>query len=506
MLRLIVLLIMIAGISLGGSWKDAARAKIALHAERLSILSEKFRDIENYYAVKAWETSQMNGVAKSLANGVPYGWTTDSGPRLEAYFSQIDGSAQPFWTYVPLKKVEKPGLLIFLHGYSPSMNMLLAPKFPLNYTEIAEQTGAYVVAPFGRANTDYQHIGEADVLHVIDEMSERYGIDRQKVVLSGVSMGGLGAWCVGARHADLFNAIVVVCGRGDFYVWHEVKPDDVPAWQRKIIDVQFATKYISNLTNTVITAAHGMLDDVVTYKQGAYPPSLLRNLGSDKVNFISFPEEGHDVFSAAFTDASLTNTLIQGVTRVLSHHTPCGVRPRFIGDAGSRAMNAFLGPFILISGGSYSECYSASAFRDRIAEWERFGQWAPRAKEETALTMADVQSGSIFVFGEPEESPLVRILLNRAGVRYTHENFTYSKKKFVRERHGFIFTLPNPFNPKFTAVVQCGIPWCAGQTDNHRFDRIPDMICYTEENDEYGYPVAEAAGFLNDDGKFEWAE
>lgn len=499
-------MIMCAGYSAGGDWKEAARAKIALHAERLSVLAEKYREVDNYYAVRAWETAQMNETAKSLANSVPYGWASENGARLEAYFSKIDGSAQPFWVYKPLKKVEKPGLLVFLHGYNPAMDIMLAPKFPPEYADIAEKTGAYVVAPFGRANTDYQHIGEADVLHVIDEMADRYGIDRMKVVLSGVSMGGLGAWCIGARHGDLFNAIVIVCGRGDYYVWHEVKPEEVPAWHRKIIDVQFATKYISNLTNTVITASHGLLDDVVTYNQGAYLPALLRNLGSDKVKLVTLVQEGHDAYPASISDAAVTNTLTRGVTEVLSGHTPRTVKPRFRGDAGSRAMNALLGPFMMVSGGSYYGGYAAESFRERCAEWERFGHGAPRSKSEISLTMPDVQSNSIFVFGEPEESPLIRMLFKRGGVSYTHDAITYSGKTFERNGRGFIFTTPNPFNPKLTAVVQCGAPWCSGQSDNHRFDRMPDVICYTVEDDENGYPIAEAAGFIGDDGKFEWAE
>lgn len=498
---------MCTGYSFGGDWKDAARAKIALHAERLSVLSEKYRDIENYYQVKAWEVSQMNSVSKSLANGVADGWTTEAGYRLEAYFSKIDGSAQPFWTYVPAKKVEKPGLLVYLHGYSSSMNILLAPKFPPEFAEIAEKTGAYVVAPFGRANTDYQHIGEADVLHVIDEMAERYRIDRHKVVLCGVSMGGLGAWCIGARHADLFNAIVVICGRGDFYVWHEVKPEEVPVWQRKIIDVQFATKYISNLTNTVITASHGLLDDVVTYNQGAYLPALLRNLGSDKVKMITLTQEGHDAYLASISDAAVANTLFRGVTQIISKQTECGVKPRFTGDAGSMAMNALLSPFLMISGAEYFGAgYPEESFKERISEWERFGQGAPNAKVETKLTLADVQSNNIFVFGEPEYSPVIRTLFKRSGISFTADSISYAGKRFERTGRGFIFTMPSPFNKNKTAVVQCGLPWCLGQTDNHRFDRIPDVICYTAENDEYGYPVAEAAGFLDDDLEFHWAE
>ena len=65
--------------------------------------------------------------------------------------------------------------------------------------------------------------------------------------------------------------------------------------------------------------------------------------------------------------------------------------------------------------------------------------------------------------------------------------------------------MPNPFNTNLTAIVQCGLPWATGQAHNHRFDRIPDVISYTDDNDRFGYPVADEAGFIGDDGKVRWS-
>lgn len=490
------------------NWKDGARAKIALHAERLSILSERFRYIDNYYAVKAWETAQMNSAAMSLADAIGPD-RQQSQVRLEAYFSEIDNSSQPFWTYTPAKKVENPGLLLFLHGYSPSLNRLLAPRFPKEYAEIAEKTGAYVAAPFGRGNTDFQHIGEADVLRVIDEMAGRYGIDRRKVVLSGYSMGGMGVWCIGARHPSLFNALVIISGRGDFYLWHNTSPEEIPAWQRKIIDTQFATGYIAGLTNKAVTAIHGRQDELVACRQGEQLPAMLKKLGSEKAKMIILDAEGHDSFQAFISNPEVKGAIIRGLTEAEEGEIGEGKKDasrqlsatRLPGDAGSRAMNALLKPFVLVAG----EGYAPEKFSERIAEWERFAHGMPFIGKESTLTAADLEKKNLIVFGEPEESRLIRMLFTKAGVTFTAKTIAYSGKVFQRSGRGFIVTLQSPFNPEMTAVVQCGLPWAAGQTDNHRFDRIPDVICYTEDNDEYGYPVAEAAGFLHADG-FKWAE
>ena len=181
-------------------WRAAAIARAKLHSARISILAEKYRDVPNYYAVKRWETSQFELALQALAaSSMP---SNAPGRHLEAYIDDVDESVQPFWVYIPEKPAAKPGLLVFLHGYSSTIDLLVAPDVPESLAALAEQAGAYAVAPYGRGATDYQHLGECDVLRVIDEMASRYGIDRDKVVLSGMSMGGLGCWCIGARQAS----------------------------------------------------------------------------------------------------------------------------------------------------------------------------------------------------------------------------------------------------------------------------------------------------------------
>lgn len=84
--------------------------------------------------------------------------------------------------------------------------------------------------------------------------------------------------------------------------------------------------------------------------------------------------------------------------------------------------------------------------------------------------------------------------------------FVYDGKILKRdEKHGFLMAMRNPFNANKTAMVQCGIPWATGQSHNHRFDRIPDVISYTGDKDRFGYPIADEAGFIGDDGKVRWS-
>ncbi len=486
-------------------WRVAVTARAKLHMARGVILAEKYRDAPNYYAVKRWEESHLGLALRELV--APTAPSNAPGRHLEAYIDGVDESAQPFWVYIPEKPAPKPGLLVYLHGYSPAIDRLVAPNVPEQLTDLAEQAGAYAVAPYGRGATDYQHLGEWDVLRVIAEMASRYGIDRGKVVLAGVSMGGLGCWCIGARHARRFNAIAVISGRADFYEWHGLGPNDIPSWQRDIIDVQFATRYLPNLTNTSVIAVHGALDEIVTYNQGLFPVRRLAMLGARSARLITLAESGHNVFADAMADAAFTNLIVRGLSERLPRAPADVLTPAFPGEAGSRTMNALLRPFLLVRGGDwYGNGYSEESFNARIREWEAYAHGMPRFKQECALTLPEVSKRNLVIFGEPEYSRVISFLLNRAGVAVRRDAFLYAGKTLKRDdRHGFLIALPNPFNTNFTAVVQCGLPWATGQAHNHRFDRIPDVISYTDAMDRFGYPIADEAGFIDDDGKVRWS-
>ena len=500
-----VALVSASFVSAAPKWSGAVTARAKLHSARLSILAEKYGDIPNYYAVKHWEEANLGLALRALAESCAP--SNSPGRHLEAYVDPVDDSAQPFWVYVPEKPAPKPGLLVFLHGYSSTIDRLVAPDVPGALADLAEQAGAYAVAPYGRGATDYQHIGERDVLIVINEMASRYGIDREKVVLSGMSMGGLGCWCMGARHARLFNALAVICGRADFYEWHGLGPEDIPSWQRDIIDVQFATRYLPNLTNTSVVAVHGALDEVVTYNQGVFPVRRLLSLGARDIRLVTIPDGEHDAYAYAIADAAFTNLIVRGLSERLPRAPAGGPAPAFPGEAGSRAMNALLRPFLLVCGGDwYGNGYSNEFFKARIREWEDYAHGTPRSKQEQMLTMEDVGERSFVIFGEPEYSRVISFLLRRAGVAVRRDAFVYGGKTLKRDDgHGFLIAMPNPFNTNKTAIVQCGIPWAAGQSHNHRFDRIPDVISYTGDNDRFGYPIADEAGFIGDDGKVRWS-
>jgi predicted peptidase len=58
-------------------------------------------------------------------------------------------------------------------------------------------------------------------LDALDDVMATYRVAPERVVLTGLSMGGRGAWELAAAHPDRFSAVVPICGPG--------RPEDVAA-------------------------------------------------------------------------------------------------------------------------------------------------------------------------------------------------------------------------------------------------------------------------------------
>ena len=70
--------------------------------------------------------------------------------------------------------------------------------------------GALIVAPDCPGEDWMEPASEAMVLALVDHLKRSYKIRRGRVLVTGYSMGGVGAWHLAARHADIFSAAIAV--------------------------------------------------------------------------------------------------------------------------------------------------------------------------------------------------------------------------------------------------------------------------------------------------------
>lgn len=101
---------------------------------------------------------------------------------------------------------------------------------------------AIIIAPQKQAGDAQWIQDEAYIMACIERTMKELPIDPQRIYLTGLSQGGAGTWAFGAKHTDMFAAIVPICGYGD------------------------PTGIAEKLVDTPIWAFHGTKDSVVPSK------------------------------------------------------------------------------------------------------------------------------------------------------------------------------------------------------------------------------------------------
>lgn len=218
-----------------------------------------------------------------------------------AYFARNDGSPQPYYValpdgYTPLKKWP---LVIYLHGYSTEISKINPPLLPLDIVQDAQRRGFILAMPYGRRNSDFVQWGQDDVMRVREEVTRLFSVDQSRTFLMGASMGGYGAYATGLHTIGTWAAIAPIAGRSDFYVWFDLKRENLPAWKRVLFDADDPRTLELNARNTPILVQHGALDGVVPVEHSRLIAADARVLGlplryieqSDGTHFSDFQDK-----------------------------------------------------------------------------------------------------------------------------------------------------------------------------------------------------------------------
>jgi len=210
-----------------------------------------------------------------------------------AYISKIDDMVQPYYAYVPrsYNGTRQMPLIVYLHGYAPDLNKVNWILPPQGLLDGCEKHGYLMVAPFARSNTDFQSIGELDVMHVLQLAKKRWKVDEDRVFLLGYSMGGMGAWTVGAHYPDQFAGVVALSARNDWYLWHGYARDKIKPFKRHLIDMEFASGMFENFRNLPVLCYFGTNDTLIKPQQSLSAAVEFKALGFD---FETRPLAGED--------------------------------------------------------------------------------------------------------------------------------------------------------------------------------------------------------------------
>src|SRR5207247_1090708 len=158
--------------------------------------------------------------AEALAAG-KQPWQDKKGRLVRGYVSAVDGSTQPYGLILPANyDPSRPIRLdVVLHGSTKPVGMSEL-RFLNRFDEgddggTAPEQDYIELHPLGRVENCYRWAGETDVFEAIESVCRNYAIDRDCVVLRGMSMGASGTWHLGLKHPDRFVALGPYCGYVD---------------------------------------------------------------------------------------------------------------------------------------------------------------------------------------------------------------------------------------------------------------------------------------------------
>lgn len=192
-------------------------------------------------------------------------WKTAPGHLIRGYQSALDGSYQPYGLVIPAGlDLSKPvPLYVWLHGRGDTMCDLqfiysfLGTKAP----GPLQPTNAIVLHPFGRYCNGFKSAGEVDILEAIEDVKKKYKIDADRIVLAGFSMGGAGAWHLGAHYADRWAAVHAGAGFVDVKRYQNLTAETMPpAIEQKLWGLYDVPDYRRNLLNVPVLAYSGEED------------------------------------------------------------------------------------------------------------------------------------------------------------------------------------------------------------------------------------------------------
>lgn len=177
-------------------------------------------------------------------------------------------------------------LLIYLHGAGErgkTFENVYRHAIPKLIREGAD-IPAVVLFPQCPARFIWNNV-VAELYDIITDVLERYSIERDRVVLTGSSMGGYGTWETAMCYPELFAAIAPVAGGG--VMWRTERLKDVPVF-----------------------AWHGEDDPVVYVSQSEIMVDLVNRFGGHAELFRLENMEHNDAIDFAYRNTDLIERLL----------------------------------------------------------------------------------------------------------------------------------------------------------------------------------------------------
>jgi predicted peptidase len=177
-------------------------------------------------------------------------------------------------------------LVLFLHGAGERGNDidLVKRHGPPKLVEEGKEFPFILVSPQCPSDTrwNYQTLS---LITLLDEIESKYRVEKNKIFVTGLSMGGQGTWTLALTQPNRFAAIAPVCGWTDS--WEVCKISKIPTW-----------------------VFHGAKDVVVPVKESEDMVNALKQCGGKEIKLTIYPDANHDSWTETYNNEELYKWLL----------------------------------------------------------------------------------------------------------------------------------------------------------------------------------------------------
>lgn len=191
-------------------------------------------------------------------------------------------------------------LIMFLHGSGDSDNdsaYVIGQGLPevLHLGEAPEDFPFIVVSPQAFPNTPWWVGDTLDILNLLlDEVIEKYHVDRSRIYLTGLSMGGYGAWWMATAYPERFAAMMSVSGSG--YRTPGSPPKSI----------------LCGMKDVPVWVIHGAQDGISAPEAAKYYAFAFQADCEGEAKFTMYPDSGHfEAWRKAYREPEVYDWLLE---------------------------------------------------------------------------------------------------------------------------------------------------------------------------------------------------
>jgi predicted peptidase len=215
------------------------------------------------------------------------------------------------WLPAHYTKLHHWPVVLYLHGSDERGDDGVSPLrvgLPPALEKFGQRYHCVVVIPQCAYGHEWYGEMEQMALAALEQTILEFHGDRRRVYVTGISMGGTGAWYFG-RHRRRFAAIIPIAGE-IVRAPNDPFPTDIPP---DIARIAFAADPYATLAAeigpTPVWAFHGAADQIVPVDESRKMIAALQHAGGN-VRYSEYPGVGHPSWDLAYADANLTHWML----------------------------------------------------------------------------------------------------------------------------------------------------------------------------------------------------